>query len=170
MKKFRRLGIVLFSLLISFVMGTTMAFAGITPAKAKELALKDAGLTASQICKLAIEKEDKGSCEVEFVQRSTGTKYEYEFSKSGKMTEREISYVCKAVKSRKKIGKKKARKIAAKATGVKYSKVKKGCVRYTLKKGVGKYKIKFRKGKRSYKLVLLAKTGQIIQYEVKIRK
>ena len=104
MKKFRRVGIVLFSLLISFVMGTTMAFAGITPAKAKELALKDAGLTASQIWKLAIEKEDKGSCEVEFVQRSTGTKYEYEFSKSGKMTEREISYVCKAVKSRKKIG------------------------------------------------------------------
>ena len=129
-------------------------------------ALKNAGYTKSEVDWLRAERDD-GCIEVEFYVRSTGDKYDYEFSASnGKMREKSVDIAHTFNSSSKKIGKSKAIGIVAKAAGVKKSVVKSGICRYKRDDGEWIYKFKFWNGRKQYEYELLAPTGQIIEYSI----
>jgi len=157
--------------LIMVMMMSVSAFAAsITQENAVALALSDAGLGADQAGGFDVELE-KGKYEIEFIQLDNGTEYGYEISASdGRILEKSIDYVYSRTKSKKKIGAKSARKIAASASGIKYKKVKKGTCKYKYKKKLGKYTVKFRSGGYKYEVDILAATGQVIEYEMEAVK
>ena len=162
----------LFTMLTACVMALCMscpAFASAYTLKdATNTALKDAGLTAGKVYKLEAEKDD-GEYEVEFRQIGTNTEFEYDISRSGKILEKSVKYSYTPIKSKKKISRKSARKIVAKASGIKYRTVKKGTCKYCRKAKVGYYRIKFCTKKYKFEYKLLAKTGKIIKYKYEKR-
>jgi hypothetical protein len=100
-------------------------------------AVKDAGLSMNKISRLEAEK-DGGIYEIEFVRTDNGTEYDYEISAaSGKILEKSVDYRYERNKSKKKIGKKAARKKASAVSGVSYKKIKKGSCKYKYKKKQG---------------------------------
>ena len=172
MKKNRTLRTVLFAIVMTLAMSVT-AFAGtVDKTGAKETALKDAGLTASKVKRMEVEYDDESnSYEIEFVQKSNKTEFEYEISaRDGKIIDKSVEYAYKRNTSKKKISKNDAIKRVAKASGVKASVIKKGSCKYTYKKKTGKYTIKFRSGNYRYEYELLAPTGKVIEYEYELVK
>ena len=144
---------------------TKPAAKAITKGAALNIALKNAGLSKSKVRIIEVDVE-KGSVEIEFVRLSNKAKYEYEIAtKDGRILEKSVDFKYKKSKSKKKIGKKKARKIVAKAVGKSYNVVKKGSCKYQYKKKCGKYEVKFRSGNYKYEYELLAKNGKIVEYE-----
>lgn len=132
---------------------------------ALKIALKNAGLERSEVKSVETEKDDDGSIEVGFVRIENKAEYDYEISaKDGRILEKTVDYKYKKIKSKKKIGSKKAMKKVAKASGKKYSTVKKGTCEYKYKKHQGKYEIEFRSGDYEYDYELLAPNGRIIEY------
>ncbi len=149
---------------------TAVSFAGsgISLRKAEKIALKDAKVKRAQVKHFESER-DGGKYEVEFVKKSNGAEYSYEITKKGKIREKSVEYVYEKNSSTEKIGKKAARKKAARHSGVSYKKVKKGSCRYEYDTDdkEGKYEIKFKSGKYKYEYDILAPTGTVMEYEKK---
>ena len=162
------------SALIAAVMVLAMsatAFAGSFSANdALKKALRNAGLSKSKV--KHIEKEydrEDNVYEIEFVKKSNKAEFEYEVAAdTGKIIKRSIDYKLKRNTSKKKIGKTKARKIAAKRAGVKLSVVKKGTCRYEYDDRKGTYEVKFSNGGKYYEIDILAPNGKIDEYEWKL--
>ena len=170
LKKMTTVGI----LIIMTLAMTAASFAesgitNITRKDAEKIALKDAGLTRSEVKRLESEYDD-GKFEVDFTRRSNGAEYDYEITKKGKIREKSVEYRYKKNSSKAKIGKKAARKKAAKHSGVSYNTVKKGtCTyEYSRKKKEGKYEVKFRSGGYKYEYEILAPNGKVMEYEKKL--
>lgn len=147
----------------------SLAFASTTSTDATgalKIALKDAGLKKSEVKKIETESKKK-AVEVEFTQKKTRAEYDYTIAKNdGKILEKSVEYVYKHNSSKAKIAKNTALKKVAKASGVKYSVVKKAKCTYTYKKNEGKYEVVFRHKGYKYEYELLAPTGKIIELEM----
>ena len=145
---------------------TAAAPKGINADAALSIALRDAGLSKAGARILELDMEEGRSIEIEFIKSSNKAKYEYETAVSnGRILEKSVEFKYKKTKSKKKIGKKKARKLVAKAAGINYNTVKKGTCQYKYKKRLGKYEVKFRSGSYKYEYELLAKNGKIVEFE-----
>ena len=162
----RRIGIGVLTVILMIGMSVS-AFAASSPGSENEalnIALKSAGLKKSEIKKIEVEKEK--NYESEFVRKSNGAEYDFEISaKDGRILEKSVDYKYKKTKSKKKIGKEKARKVVAKASGNSYNVIKKGSCKYTYKNKQGKYEVKFRTTNYKYEYELLAPNGKIIEYD-----
>ena len=55
--------------------------------------MKNANTSRSKVVALEAEYDD-GKYEVEFIKKSNGAEYSYEYSKSGKFLERSVDYNC----------------------------------------------------------------------------
>ena len=167
MKKIRRLGAIILAIMMSVAMSASVFADTMTQDAAVQKALKDAKLDASKVKLLEAEFDKKNnSYEIEFVQASNRTEFEYEIAAdSGIILEKSVDYHFKHSKSKKKIGKTKARKIVEKASGVSLAAIKKGSCKYTYKHKHGKYELKFKSGNYRYDYELTAKTGRIMEYE-----
>ena len=139
----------------------------LTSADALNIALKNAKLSKSKVKWIDVELE-RGLYEVEFTKKSGGTEYDYTIAQSnGKILKKSVEYKYKKSKSKKKIGKTKARKKAAKFAKVPYSAVKKGRCKLERDGGVRKYEINFSYKGYKYEMELLAKNGKVIEYSWK---
>ncbi|GEM_PF-1863350 len=169
MKKMRKISTVLLALIVALAMSAA-AFGetgGVSEDAAVKKALKDANTSASKVKNLEVELDDNGKAyEIEFVKKSSRTEYSYEIAVSdGLILEKSVDYVYKHNKSKKKIGKKKARKIVAKKSGVSLKTIKKGTCKYKYKHKEGKYTLKFRTSKYKYEYELLAPNGKVMEYD-----
>lgn len=149
------------------------AFAGTFSRKdAEKKALKDAGLTKTQVTALQTES-DKTCWEVEFKKKSNRTEYEYDIRKSdGKIVSKSIDYVYKPNHSKAKIGKAAAYQKVADYSGFSLKVVKSGTCRYEYdtEDREGTYTVKFTKGEYRFEYELLAPTGKIIEVDKKLKK
>lgn len=140
----------------------------LTRSDAIGIALNDAGFKKSQVVGLETESE-KNLIKVEFKKKNKKTEYEYKIAvKDGTILKKEIEYAYKHNCSRAKVGKKAALKKVAKASGIDYSIIKKGKCSYTYKKCKGKYEIVFKYQGYKYEYELLAPTGKITEWEMKL--
>lgn len=138
--------------------------AAVTKEDAVKTALADAGLKKTETVRLTVEK-DKKAYEIEFKDKKTGDRYEYEVSvRTGKITEADVEYEHVFNSSSKKVGKAKAIAAAAKKAGVKKSVVKNGTCRYKKEDGEWIYKLKFKTKNCKYEVEILAPTGRVIGY------
>ncbi|MBQ6389535.1 MAG: PepSY domain-containing protein [Mogibacterium sp.] len=172
MKRLLRTVLALFTALaMVMTMSASIFAAGITSNDtALEKALKNAELKKSQVKCIEVEydKED-GIYEIEFTQKNNGKRFDYEIAAgTGKIMKKAIDYKYKKNTSKKKIGKKAARKKVAKFSGTSYKIVSKGTCKYEYDNRQGTYEIKFKKGSYIYECEVLAPTGKIIEYEWKV--
>ena len=167
----RKLAMTIIAMVVMMAM-TVGAYAdGMTADKAKNIAFKDAGLNASQVKALEVDYDDEDKVwEVEFKGKRNKNEYDYDIASSGLIVKKSIDYKYKKNKSKKKIGKKKARQKVAKASGISYKVIKKGSCKYKYKERKGEYTIKFRKGHYKYEYEVLAPNGKIIEMEYKYVK
>ena len=148
---------------------TGTAFAAeknIDKSKAKSIALKNAKLTKAKVRAMEAEYDAEDNVwEIEFIKKKNKAGYEYDISAAdGRILEKSVDYKYKHNSSKKKIGKKQARKKVAKFSGIKLSTVKKGTCWYEYDDRQGTYEVKFRKGNYRYDYEVLAPTGKIIEY------
>lgn len=168
----RQIGVLLLAIILAMTLSVPIfggsanaASSGITKAKARDIALKNAHLTKAKVRNLDVEADGR-SIEVEFVRIANKAEYEYEIAKKdGFILEKSIDYKYKKNKSKSKIGKTKAIKAVAKYTGKSYAVIKKGSCTYSYKKNQGKYKVKFRYGGYKYECEVLAPNGKVVEYE-----
>ena len=159
----------LFGILMTAALVLTMsvpAFAGtgLTEKEALKTALKNAGLEKSQVKAIEVELDEE-CYEVEFTKKKGKTEYDYSISeKSGKIMEKSVEYRVKKNTSHKKIGKKAARKVVSKASGISTKVIKKGTCQYKYKKQ-GKYEVEFAYKGKVYDYEVQAATGKILEYE-----
>ena len=162
----RKLAVVLLAVVATMALSST-AFAATSSSKALSIALKDAGLSKSQVAHVETEKGKK-IVKVEFTKKANKAEYEYKICKcSGTIVEKEVDYAYKHNCSKKKIGKKAALKKVAKFSHIKYSVVKKAKCTYKYKKHEGKYEVTFRYKGHKYEYELLAPTGKVVEWEKK---
>lgn len=153
----------------------------ITAAKAKEIALKDAGVDASKATFVKAEYDfDDGAkkYDVEFV--ADGVEYEYEIhAEKGTVLKREkekadgnnaassqaVSKPTNANNSNETITAAKAKEIALKHAGVAADKVAYIRAEYDFDDGVRQYEVEFKVDKVEYDYVINAVTGAVIGYE-----
>lgn len=163
-KKLRRIGAVLVALIMALAMSAT-AFGSTGTSDALNIALKNAKLSKSEVKVTELEKEGK-TIEVSFIKLRNKARYDYEISaKDGRIFEKSIEYRYTKTSSKYTIGKTKARKIAARFSGKSYDTVAKGTCRYEYENKFGKYEVKFRSGSYKYECDIVAKNGNIIEYE-----
>lgn len=137
----------------------------INGAKALTIALKSAKLSKSKVKWIETELE-KGYYEVEFTRKSNRAEYDYKIKQSnGKIYKKSVEYKYKKSKSKKKIGKTKARKKVAQFANVPYKYVKAGTCKYEKDDGVRKYDLKFKYKGLKYEVEVLAKNGKVTEYE-----
>ena len=165
----KRICTTLLAIIMAFAMSATAFGETIEPegqADALGIALMDAGISESEAIVTEYELDRSGVFEIEFIRAADNAEFSYEISAAdGVIIEKSVEFAYKKIKSKKKIGKKNARKIVAQASGKSYSVVKKGTCKYKYKKKQGKYEIKFRSGGYKYEYELLAPNGTIIEYE-----
>ena len=162
-KTIRRSTVIALAVILMIAM-TASAFAGtITMKQAINKALNDANTSKDKVYGLEAEK-DGNKYEIEFFKKKNNAEYDYEISKGGRILEKSVDYVYKHNSSKKKIGKKAARKKVSKFSGIKYSIVSSGTCWYEYDDGEGTYEVKFRKGHYKYDYEVLAPTGKIIEY------
>lgn len=167
MKTMRRIsiGVMAFVMAIGMSVSVFAADGPISKDKALDIALDNVGITKSQAKDIEVEKEKK-HYDVEFTKKSNKNEFDFEIAiKDGKILEKCVDHKYKKSKSKKKIGKKKARKIVAKASKKSYNVVKKGTCKYTYEDKEGTYKVKFRTTNYKYEYELQAPTGKIIEWE-----
>lgn len=167
----RKWMVICIALVMAFAM-TGTAFAAeknIDKDKATSIALKDAKLTKAKVRAMEIEYDDGDNVwEVEFIKKKNGADYEYDISaEDGLILEKSVDYKYKHNSSKKKIGKKQARKKVAKFSGIKLSIIKKGTCRYEYDDLEGTYEVKFSEDSYRYDYEVLAPTGKIIEYSYK---
>ena len=153
----------------------------ITSAKAKEIALKDAGVDAAKATFVKVESDfDDGvkKYDVEFV--ANGVEYDYEINAAnGKISKREkekadgnkvtpsqtVSKPTNANNSNNTISATKAKEIALKHAGVSADKVAYIKAEYDYDDGIREYEVEFKVDKVEYDYVINAVTGAVIGYE-----
>lgn len=149
---------------------TGMAFAGseMTVEKAYKIALKDAGLTSSDVrcVEKDYDREDK-VYEIEFIKKGAKTEYEYEISSTGKILKKSVDYNRAVNKEAKKLTKNEAIARAAKFSGIKKSVISKGRIKLEKDGGQWVYEMKFRSGSYRYEYEVHAATGKILEYSKK---
>lgn len=144
---------------VSSFAGTSMSVS-----KAKSLALKNAGLTKTQVKYLEGEYDD-GKYEVEFTKKSNGAEYSYEYSKGGSLLEKGVEYkVKKKTGSSDLIGKTAAKNKVKKFGGFKSSTLKNAKVYKDKDDGQYVYEVKFHTTKWRYEYDVQAKTGKILEW------
>ena len=151
---------------------TWTAFAAqqnIDKSKAKSIALKNAKTIKTKVRAMKTDYDAEDNVwEIEFIKKKNGANYEYDISAAdGRILEKSVDYKYKHNSSKKKIGKKQARKKVAKFSGIKLSTIKKGTCWYEYDDRQGTYEVKFRKGNYRYDYEVLAPTGKIIEYSYK---
>ncbi|MBR6224121.1 MAG: PepSY domain-containing protein [Firmicutes bacterium] len=151
---------------------TGMAFAGseMTVEKAYKIALKDAGLTSSDVrcVEKDYDREDK-VYEIEFIKKGAKTEYEYEISSTGKILKKSVDYNRAVVKGSKKLTKADAINVVVKTHGFKKTVVsKKGRIKLEKDGGQWVYEMKFRSGSYRYEYEVHAATGKILEYSKKL--
>lgn len=139
----------------------------ISKTKAKSIALKNAGLKASEVefTKVKLDKDDGVVVyEIEFYK---GTReYSYEINaKSGKILKKEIEKEKQERETNSYIGKSKAKQIALKHAGLKASEVDYIKVKLDKDDGVAVYEVEFYNKNKEYSYEINAKTGKIIEWE-----
>lgn len=143
---------------------TTSTSSSISKSKAKSIALKDAGLSASQIYDYEIELDrDNGTLHYDVSFEYNGKDYDYEINaKSGKIISVEKP---KATSSTAKISKSKAKSTALKHAGVKAADISRYQIELEKDDGVWKYEISFNKGYVEYDYTINAENGKILHSE-----
>ena len=169
-KKLRAALVTVLTLTLIFTM-SGFAFAGtgdLTLSEAYDKALKDAGLTKSDVKRVEKEfdREDQ-IFEIEFTRKGTKIEYDYEISKSGKILEKSVDYNRARVKGKKKLTKSQAVAKLAKFSGIKKSVINEGKIRLEKDDGQWQYEIKFKKGGYRYEYDVHARTGKILEYSRK---
>ncbi len=136
----------------------------ISKSKAKSIALKDAGLKASEIYDYEIELDrDNGVLHYDVSFEKDGKDYDYEINaKTGKIISVEKP---KATSSEVKISKSKAKTTALNHAGVKAQNITRYEVELEKDNGVWKYEISFNYGNVEYDYTINAETGKIIKSE-----
>ena len=154
-------------LVMTVTMSATAFAASVTKDGARDIALRNAGLTSSQVKRIEIEYEsDEGVYEIEFVRKSNKAEYSYDISASdGKILEKSVEYVYKHNSSKKKIGKTAAMKKVARNSSFTYAQIKKGTCTYKYSDGEGIYTIRLKSGGKRYEYEVLAPTGKLIEHE-----
>ena len=146
---------------------TGMAFAGseMTVEKAYKIALKDAGLTSSDVrcVEKEYDREDK-VYEIEFKKKGSKIEYGYEISNTGKILEKSVDYNRAVVKGSKKLTKADAINVVVKTHGFKKTVVSKGRIKLEKDGGQWVYEMKFRSGSYRYEYEVHAATGKILEY------
>ncbi|MBE6026651.1 MAG: hypothetical protein E7229_07050 [Clostridiales bacterium] len=149
---------------------TGMAFAGseMTVEKAYKIALKDAGLTSSDVrcVEKDYDREDK-VYEIEFKKKGSKIEYGYEISNTGKILEKSVDYNRAVVKGSKKLTKADAINVVVKTHGFKKTVVSKGRIKLEKDGGQWVYEMKFRSGSYRYEYEVHAATGKILEYSKK---
>ena len=149
---------------------TGMAFAGseMTVEKAYKIALKDAGLTSSDVrcVEKDYDREDK-VYEIEFKKKGSKIEYGYEISNTGKILEKSVDYNRAVVKGSKKLTKADAINVVVKTHGFKKTVVSKGRIKLEKDGGQWVYEMKFRSGSYHYEYEVHAATGKILEYSKK---
>lgn len=149
----------------------------LTKTQVKDIVLKDAGLTSSQVkfTKVHFDYDDGVAVyEVEFFKGDM--EYDYELdAKTGKILEKSIEKDGdrKVIKKKSNyIGKTKAKEIALKHAGLKTSEVKRLKVEFDKDNGVAVYDVEFEKKNKKttteYTYEIDAKTGKILDWESEI--
>lgn len=150
---------------------TGMAFAGseMTVEKAYKIALKDAGLTSSDVrcVEKDYDREDE-VYEIEFKKKGSKIEYGYEISNTGKILEKSVDYNRAVVKGSKKLTKADAINVVVKTHGFKKTVVSKGRIKLEKDGGQWVYEMKFRSGSYRYEYEVHAATGKILEYSKKL--
>ncbi len=163
-KTLRRLFVATLALVLVFTM-SAFAFAdsSISMKEAYNIALDDAGLTASKVKR--VEKEfDDGAYSIEFTKKGTRTEYDYEISTSGEIIEKSVDYNRAKVYGKKKLTKAKAITKVANFSGIKKATIKKGYIYLEKDDGEWIYKVEFEKKGYNYEYDVHARTGKILEY------
>ena len=136
----------------------------ITVSKAKSIALKDAGLSESQIHDYEIELDnDNGVLHYDISFEKNGEDYDYEINaKTGKIISVEKP---QASVSKSQISKQKAKSIALKHAGVTANDISAFELELEKDDGVWKYEISFNVGRTEYDYTINAENGKIIESE-----
>ena len=151
---------------MALIMGISVYAASITATQARNIALRNAGLTISKASDVKV-KLDGREYDVKFVRKSDKAKLDYDIlASNGKILEREIKYAHKKNTSTKKIGADAARQKAAAFSKVSLAKVKAGTCKYERENGEWVYEVEFRNAGREYEVVMLAATGKVIEYTI----
>lgn len=143
--------------------------AQIGEAKAKEIALKDAGFAASQVGSLTVELKNKKNpvyYEVEF--RTATYKYEYEIEASqGTLLEMEKERLNKntGATGNSYIGEAKAKELALKDAGLAAGNVRFTDVELEVEGQKAKYEIEFISGNYEYDYDIDARSGDVLEME-----
>ncbi|MDO4870089.1 MAG: hypothetical protein Q4A65_07410 [Bacillota bacterium] len=161
----KRLMVIVLSLVVAMSMSVTAFADSITEEDAYNAVVLDSGVDPANVVLIESEFDDT-SYEIEFIDSATGTDYSYEvMAASGNIVEKSVEFKVKKNTSKKKIGKKKARKIAANHSGISYKVVKKGKCKFEREHKQGKYEVKFRANGYKYDYEILAPNGKIKEYE-----
>lgn len=168
-RKVRALMVLGLSLILALAMSvTSFAATGFDRQDAINKALKNAKLTQSKVVALESDYDD-GKYEVEFIKKSNGVEYSYEYSSTGKLIEKSVDYNRAPNYGAKKISKSTAISKVAKAGGFKKSTVSKGYCRLTNDDGQRIYEINFNTSNYRYEYDVHARTGKILEYSKEAR-
>ena len=136
----------------------------ISKSKAESIALKDAGLKASQVYDFESELDyDRGTLRYEISFEFGGADYDYEIdAASGKIISVEKP---KATSSKAKISKSKAKSTALNHAGVKAADISRYEIELEKDDGIWKYEISFNKGFVEYEYTINAENGNILHHD-----
>lgn len=167
--KVKALFVISLALIMALAMSAT-SFAGtsLTSKTALSKALKNAGLSRSQVTAVEVDYDD-GQYEVEFVKKSNRAEYSYEYSKYGTLREKSVDYNRKPNYGAKKISKSTAISKVAKFGGFKKSTVSNGSCTLTKEDGQHVYEIRFKTSSYRYEYEVHARTGYVLEYSKHIR-
>ena len=149
---------------------------GISKSKAKNIALKDAGVKESKIFNYKIEKDfDDGVTHYDIEFQVENKEYTYEINaKTGNIIDKEIDidddYVAPSSKKEtsKSISESDAKSIALGDAGLKSSEIRNYQIEKDNDDGITYYEIEFKAGNKEYTYEINAKSGKIIDKEVDI--
>lgn len=168
-RKVRALMVLGLSLILALTMSvTSFAASGFDRQDAINKALKNANLSKSKVAALEAEYDD-GKYEVEFIKKSNGAEYTFEYSGSGKLLEKSVDYNRAPNYGAKKISKATAISKVAKSGGFKKATVSKGSCRLTNDDGQRIYEIHFNTSNYRYEYDVHARTGKILEYSKEAR-
>lgn len=160
----RGLLVLCLALILSLTMSaTSFAASGISTQGAIDKALKNANLSKSKVVALEAEYDD-GKYEVEFIKKSNGAEYSYEYSKSGKLIEKSVDYNRTPNHGAKKLSKSEAINKVVKFGGFKKATVSKGSCRLTNDDGQKIYEVRFNNTNYRFEYEVHAVTGKILEY------
>lgn len=164
----RRTVAFVFAVIMILSMTTTVFAGSLTKNEAINKALKNAGLKRSQVRNLEAEREGK-VYEIEFTKKKGNVDFDYEIRrKDGKILEKDVDYNLKRSPDGEKIGKKAARKKAAKHAGVSLSVVESGSCSYDSKDR--EYDIKFWSSGNKYDYDIDAMNGKVKEYGIEYKR